>query len=123
MFKRGLVIIGALWMWALPAHAVPAGCFITDYDNYCYTGYFSASDCNQFNMNSRTFGSYISSMCTYVNNTENLASLAIIDRDKYAQIAVATEANRQGWIAFSANQANLIKRLRKKCGSKCKKIK
>jgi hypothetical protein len=136
---------------ASTAHAVPTGCFITDYSSYCYGGSFSASDCDQWNMTSYNFGSYIYSMCSYVNSAEasnsyltneinscnsdfnvvvNQRDAAASARDSYlgqlnSCIASgnSTEANRQLWVAYANKRDALVKRLYRACGAKCKKVK
>ena len=118
-------------------HAVPTGCFYTDYGSSCYTGYYFSSDCDQYNMSSYNFGSYISSMCTYVNSIEStnssyLSSLVSCrdtlvavasQRDGASTLATVTEQSRQEWIAYAGKRDKLISRLYKACGSKCKRIK
>jgi len=126
------------------AHAVPNGCFITEYGSSCYAGQFLVSDCDQWNMTSYYFGNYVSSMCSYVNATErSLASCevgyescvanfntAIAQRNAYAAdkdsclaTAASIEANRQQWIAYAGKRNTLVTKLYKACGSKCRKIK
>ncbi len=134
--KRFLLV--CTWMFYLQsAHAVPTGCFYADYGSSCYTGSFMASDCDQWNMTPYYFGNYISSMCSYVNSTESLVTSCslllgscqsdvttlINQRDNCTSVANSNEKNRQEWIAYSAKQGKLIKRLYKACGAKCKRIK
>jgi hypothetical protein len=128
-----------LLMVSLPrfAYAVPTGCFITDYSSSCYTGYFLSSDCDQYNMSYYNFGSYISSMCTYVNSIESsnvscagtlsvcrdTLTTVVSQRDDATNLFVAAEQNRQEWVAYAGKRDKLIARLYKACGSKCKRIK
>ena len=143
LIKRLFLIVLVL-TGASRAHAVPPGCFITEYGTSCYTGYFLASDCNQLNMTSYYFGNYISSMCGYVNSIE--ASLLSSDaavrqcnsdfsvvvaqrdtcsNDKSACISAAAniDNNRQEWIAYARGREALVKKLQRACGAKCRRIK
>jgi hypothetical protein len=138
-------------MVASTAHAVPTGCFMGTYDSYCYSGYFYASDCDQWNMTSYNFGSYIYSMCSYVNSAEasnayltaevsscnNDFNVVVNQRDACASArdsylgqlnsclaaGNSTEANRQLWISYSKKRDVLVKKLYKACGAKCKRVK
>ena len=126
------------------AHAVPAGCFVTDTSTYCYTGSFLASDCDQWNMTSYYFGTYVSSMCSYVNTVEAFAlgtassldkcnadfKTVVSQRDTCANekntcvaLAADIEKNRQEWIAYAQGRDAVIKKMQKACGAKCRRIK
>ncbi len=110
--KKTLALIVTILL-STPAHAIQPGCFVTDYTNYCHTGFFQASDCDQVNMNSFNFGYYISSMCSYLNRTELLA------------VVLAGQLNNcdTAFNAVEAERKALIKKLRRACGPKCKRIK
>jgi hypothetical protein len=130
--------------FAVNAHAVPTGCFVADYANYCHTGVFRAGDCDQWNMTSYNFGSYVSSMCGYVNSLEGslssansqrdvcTAAFAVAvtqrdscagDRDTCLNVAAGLESSRQQLIAYAGKRNTLINKLYKACGSKCRRIK
>ncbi len=139
-----LILLTVLLTGASRAHAVPTGCFMTDYGTSCYTGYFLASDCNQINMTSYYFGNYIYSMCSYVNSIEGSLSTAdaslrqcnsdfsvvvsqrdTLANDKSACISAAAtiDKNRQEWIAYARGREALVKKLQRACGAKCRRIK
>ena len=148
---KKLVVVLLLVSLSRVAYAVPTGCFKSDYMVSCYYGYFYASDCDQYNMSSYNFGTYINSMCDYVNSVEStgaacidtlaavvaqrdtaqstgatcLNTLAAVatQRDKAAALVASTDQNRQEWIAYAGGRDKLIKKLYKACGSKCKRIK
>lgn len=129
-WRLGFVLL--LFASALPAYAVPSGCFVEDssYTRSCSYWNFWASDCDQVNMSSYWFGSYISGMCSYVNTLEaDYGSLSaayaemVSQRDGWLSTAGAIEAARQQWVAYSTYQTALIKKLKRACGTKCKKIK
>jgi len=112
------------------AYAVPTGCFKMDYMTSCYFGYFSPSDCDQYNMSYISFGSYINSMCSYVNSVESenatyVSALTnvLAQRDGANARQATTEQERDQWEAYAGSRDKLIKKLRKACGSKCKRIK
>lgn len=126
------------------AHAVPTGCFITDTSSYCYNGSFFASDCDQLNMTSYYFGTYVASMCGYVNALESVASGAasslnqcnndfnvivsqrdacVTDKNTCVALATSIEKNRQDWIAYARGREEVIKKMQRACGAKCRKIK
>jgi hypothetical protein len=126
--KRLLFIL--LGMFPLSAQAVPTGCFVEDGTAYCSSRYFYASDCDQFNMTSYWFGNYINGMCSYVNTVESdnaayaaALSVAIGQRDACLSASAATEKNRQEWIAYANYQVALVKKAKKVCGAKCRRIK
>jgi hypothetical protein len=128
--KRVIISLVSLVLSTSGAHAVPTGCFVADGSGYCYSGYFSGSDCDQLNMTSYFFGNYVSSMCQYVNTAEGFITacaqeLSSCDSNKNACLATAAaiEQNRQEWMAYAQRRDALIKRLNKACGSKCRRIK
>ena len=127
---KKLVVVLLLVSLSRVAYAVPTGCFKSDYMVSCYYGYFYASDCDQYNMSSYNFGTYINSMCDYVNSVESTGAACIntlatvaTQRDNATALATSTDQNRQEWIAYAGTRDKLIKKLYKACGSKCKRIK
>ena len=127
---KKLVAIVLLVSLSRTAYAVPTGCFFTTYGTSCYFGYFYSSDCNQYNMSSINFGTYINSMCDYVNSVESTGAACIntlatvaAQRDTATALVVSTDQNRQEWIAYAGTRDKLVKKLYKACGSKCKRIK
>jgi hypothetical protein len=123
---------------------VPTGCFITDSASSCYNLSFYASDCDQWNMTSYYFGTYVASMCGYVNSLESIAKVTAssldqckvdtntiaFQRDSYLNerntclvVAAGVDKNRQEWIAYAKGRDAMIKKLQRACGAKCRKIK
>jgi hypothetical protein len=138
------ILLLLMLMVPLNAIAVPAGCFVADGDYYCYPLSFQSTDCDQYNMTAYNFGNYINSMCSHVNSIElslsncnvdffnalNLFALADSKRTQCLSELTANESNRQEWVAYgqalsgqNKKQTSLIKKLRKACGTRCKKIK
>ena len=150
-FAKIYLLVLSIFSAANAGHTVPEGCFATYDGGGCYGGYFFASDCDQYNMTSYNFGSYLYSACSYINSTESLLGTCIgdlsnsnnnlntcigafnvvvtqrdsclADKSNCAAAAVGIEQNRQEWIAYSNARSALIKKLYKVCGKKCKKIK
>lgn len=145
------LLLGLMLVPAVSFAYLPTGCYVQDGSSFCYSLSFLATDCDQANMNSFNYGSYISSACSYVNFVEGQFlscsdTLLACDKGftdtkaqrddcviKYSNLSseyISLESNRQEWIAFSNSQkatlgknAALVKKLRKACGTKCKKIK
>jgi hypothetical protein len=118
-----------LLVFPLSALAVPTGCFVEDGSNNCSSRAFEAADCNQSNMDSYSFGNYVSSMCSYINSLESdtwtwsdLYNDMKSQRDYCYNTSFTMETNRQDWIAYGKYQAKLAKRLRRVCGARCRKI-
>ncbi len=134
---KKVVLAVVILLTTQTAYAVPKGCFITDTDVNCYYGYFFSSDCKQYNMTSYNFGSYIDSMCNYVNTVEasnvscdytltlckDTVTAVATERDNATALYGTSEQNRQQWIAYAGKRDKLIAKLYKACGSKCRRIK
>ena len=148
---KKIVFVLVLVFLSRAAYAVPTGCFITTYGSSCYSGYFSSYDCEQYNMTSYNFGSYVKSMCDYVNSVESVGATCLntlstviaqrdsaqstgatcvstltdvaTQRDNANALVATTEQSRQQRIAYAGSRDKLIKRLYKACGSKCKRLK
>jgi hypothetical protein len=114
---------------------LPDGCYATDATGNCWEVFFTPSDCDQY-MTFASVGIYMTSACQYVNDREN----AVADWNAAFNIAIQQrDYNYNGWAqcttslntatatAFNVDNAlkaqiALVKKLRKACGSKCKRI-
>jgi hypothetical protein len=114
---------------------IPDGCYGTDPYGYCWNVSFSASDCDGYNPSSRV-GIFMSTACQYVNDVEQIA---VNNYNSYLTAADQRDYCYNGWTQCTnslnsatstalsldksvKSQAALIKKLRKACGSKCKRI-
>jgi len=144
MTKPLLTVLALASLLAPNAHAVPTGCFVTDTSSYCYNGPFFASDCDQWNMTPYYFGNYVSSMCGYVNALESAATgvaaslnqcnnesnfiasqrdTCVTDKNTCVALAASIEKNRQEWVAYARGREEVIKKMQRACGAKCRRIK
>lgn len=107
------------------------GCFVvqgTSGSGICAVGTITCS--SDYNLNVAYFGQPVAGLCAQVwdyygsatecNTLLNQGNASLTECSNRFNV---TEANRQEWIKYGTAQAALVKKLRRACGTKCKKIK
>lgn len=142
MRKIFLVMLTVIAPAISTADILPPGCFVTNSaPQQCYLGIGTPLDQGSVVLNSLTYGgvvarlmsdtSFLSNLAdTYLANYNSCVVTVNSQADECNGLLAAKEANRQEWITYGNGQAalvaarnTLIKKLRKKCGAPCKKIK
>ena len=104
------------------ADALPSGCYVTDADRAAYSGSYTCTDCDPPPCFDSSDGLYYfmtpaSASTSTLIDAYGDAVYAIIN--SYYQNVVQSAAN---YAAYQA-QVNLVKKLRRACGARCKRIK
>lgn len=126
MIKRALVFPLLIVFGASMVHAQALGqygCFVEEGGApFCSTATISCDLVNPAN-NNLLFGQTVGGVC-------GVYALCLADVLSWQDTAAAIETNRQEWIAYGNGQAAIVKarnktisKLRRACGSACKKIK
>jgi len=137
--KKILLLIALFCPALATAENMPPGCYVADYyrTNPCWDAAAGYTEWTQFA--DRTAGVYYygSAVETIIFNgklQQEALNICTGDYNRVLGSLNSTEANRQEWIAYGNAQAaallstntahqKLVKKLRKACGTKCKKIK
>lgn len=99
------------------AHAQILGCYEdVRFPGFCFEGEISCALTNNIADEQALHGTAVGGLCWKYSVTigETLACDAALSE---------MTTNRNDWIVYSKAQAKLIKKLKKACGTKCKKIK
>lgn len=124
LLRSGVLLLAAAILRVSDASAdtLPSGCYVTDTERFSYSGSYSCDNCDPPACFNSSDGYYY--FLTPANASPNQlvneygdAVYAIINGGY--QSAVQSAAN---YAAYQA-QVKLVKRLRKACGAKCRRIK
>lgn len=117
----GLIAISG-WCKCAVADALPAGCYVTDEQRALYSGTYSCDNCGGPDCFTSSDGvySFLTPGNTSVNGLVSQYGDAV-----YALINGGYQAGAQAQVNYEAYRAQvkLVKKLRKACGSRCKRIK
>lgn len=120
--KMRMISVLCVILFALPAQGeyLPAGCYVADFyrTDPCWVAVDGVTQWRQSTDRTATTLYYGSSVESIIYN----GLLCSADYSTVKAAYDSSEANRQEWITYSGYQTGLIKRLKRACGAKCKRL-